>query len=208
MAALDFGMALARGMLPKAETAQKDLLNLAGGRNVFKSEDWWNKTVDKQISKGMRKTERVTYYLNTAGEYVPGVRKEITNRGNFIRAEYEPPGGTRMFSDKYRPPGQAERWRRGYAGVKYVNEYVDATKRKDFTAGELTDIEASAKSGVEQIKRTSAESKASQRRLKRATGGLMGKARQPGEEPSTGLPALGEGGLGITGSILGGGIKL
>ena len=40
MAALDFGMALARGMLPTSEKAQKDLANLAGGRNIFKSEDW------------------------------------------------------------------------------------------------------------------------------------------------------------------------
>ena len=58
MAALDFGMALARGMLPKSESAQKDLLNLAGGRNIFKSEDWWNKAVDKQISEGYRTVER------------------------------------------------------------------------------------------------------------------------------------------------------
>ena len=54
MAALDFGMALARGMLPTSEKAQKDLMNLAGGRNVFKSEDWWNQQVDKQISEGYR----------------------------------------------------------------------------------------------------------------------------------------------------------
>jgi hypothetical protein len=37
---------------------------------------------------------------------------------------------------------------------------------------------------------------------------VLAKARLEGEAPSTGLPALGEGGLGITGSILGGGIKL
>ena len=48
MAALDFGMALARGMLPTSESSQRDLLNLAGGRNVFKSEDWWNKAVELQ----------------------------------------------------------------------------------------------------------------------------------------------------------------
>jgi hypothetical protein len=50
MAALDFGMALARGCFLKQKMHKKDLINLAGGRNVFKSEDWWNKAVDKQIS--------------------------------------------------------------------------------------------------------------------------------------------------------------
>ena len=34
MAALDFGMALARGMLPKAETAQKDLADGSRSANA------------------------------------------------------------------------------------------------------------------------------------------------------------------------------
>jgi predicted Zn-dependent peptidase len=40
--------------------------------------------------------------------------------------------------------------------------------REDFTAGELSDIEAAAKRGAEQVKRTAAESKATKRRLARA----------------------------------------
>ena len=207
MAALDFGMALARGMLPTSEKAQKDLLNLAGGRNTFKSEDWWNKTVDKQIKEGIRQTERVTYYLNTAGEYVPGVRKSTPQRsGRDPLITYEPPPNTRRFTGRSSPPGQSQNWGRSRVGVKYEDEYVGASKRQNFTASELSDITASAKRGVEQVKRTSAESQAA--RKKRGTGGVLAKARLEGEAPSTGLPALGEGGLGITGSILGGGIKL
>jgi len=156
----------------------------------------------------MRQTERVTYYLNTAGEYVPGVRKEIKNRGNTIRVEYEPPGGTRMFSGKYRPPGQAERWRRGYAGVKYADEYVDAVKRKNFTAGELTDIEKAAESGATRVKAETGAAKASQRRLRRGTGGLVGKAMATGAKPATGLPELGTTGLGMTAGLFGADIKL
>jgi hypothetical protein len=33
-------------------------MNLAGGRNIFKSEDWWNKAVDKQISSGYRNQKK------------------------------------------------------------------------------------------------------------------------------------------------------
>ena len=230
MAALDFGMALARGMLPKAEAAQKDLLNLAGGRNVFKSEDWWNKAVDEQISSGYRKSETATAYRTTSGEYKVGRRTTSTYTGNPLMGIYGGGGGGTAVSygipegaviTGYTPPprytGYVSPFTMGYGrgptgpspiyDTKQVEVFGPAG-RTDFTAGELSDITASAKRGAEQAKRTSAESKATKRRLARATGGLMGKARQPGDEPSTGLPALGEGGLGITGSILGGGIKL
>ena len=221
MAALDFGMALARGMLPKAETAQKDLLNLAGGRNVFKSEDWWNKAVDKQIKEGYREAERTAKdYLMPSGEYQREKTTTSFQSGGYTSGPFGttfvsgpsgggafglPPSG-RTVTSYVAPEGAVKQG--GQFVTRDIPIFGESAKRKDFTAGELSDIEASAKSGAQQVRRTSAESKASQRRLKRATGGLMGKARQPGEEPSTGLPALGEGGLGITGSILGGGIKL
>ena len=224
MAALDFGMALARGMLPKAEAAQKDLLNLAGGRNVFKSEDWWNKAVDKQISSGYRELERTgKEYLMPSGEY----QKEVA-RSSFTPGTWTTWGGMSYFTPTSyssspwmqqsgrttisydAPEGAVFTTDPNTQRKQYTTRTFDIfkTTREDFTAGELSDIEAAAKRGAQQAKRTSAESKATKRRLSRATGGLMGKARQPGDEPSTGLPALGEGGLGITGSILGGGIKL
>lgn len=231
MAALDFGMALARGMIPKAKTAQKDLIDLAGGRNVFKSEDWWNKAVDKQISSGYRKGEMATAYRTTSGEYKVGQRTTSTYTGNpLFGFGYGGGGGGASVSygipegaviTGYTPPPRytgymnifSSGYGRGPTGPQpiYDTKQVEVfgpAGRSDFTVGELSDITKSAKRGAEQAKRTSAESKATKRRLARATGGLMGKARQPGDEPSTGLPALGEGGLGITGSILGGGIKI
>ena len=79
-------------------------------------------------------------------------------------------------------------------------------KREDYTAGELSDIEASAKRGAQAVKRQVAEKKTA--RKKRGTGGVLAKARVEGEAPATGLPSLGEGGLGLTDTILGGGIKV
>jgi hypothetical protein len=218
MAALDFGMALARGMLPKAETAQKDLLNLAGGRNVFKSEDWWNKAVDKQISEGYREVERTAKdYLMPTGEYQREKTQTSFQSGRYTtwgNMSYFVPGPSYSL---FGAPAQG-RTLTSYAApegaVKQGGQFVTrdipifGTQREDFTAGELSDIESAAKRGAEQAKRTSAETKSSKRRLSRATGGLMGKARQPGDAPVTGLPSLGEGGLGVEGSILGGAFKL
>jgi len=223
MAALDFGMALARGMLPKAANAQKDLIDLAGGRNVFKSEDWWNKAVDKQISKGYRESERTAKdYLMPSGEYQREQTQTSFQSGRWTtwgNMTYFTPGPSyggisgffgqpsgRTVTSYVAPEGAVKQG--GQFVTRDIPIYGTSPTRKDFTAGQLSDIESAARRGAQQAKRTSAESQATKRRLARATGGLMGKARQPGDEPSTGLPALGEGGLGITGSILGGGIKV
>jgi hypothetical protein len=234
MAALDFGMALARGMLPKLEAAQKDLINLAGGRNVFKSEDWWNKAVDKQISEGYRTVERQDKeFLMPSGEYQPGKRETSSyfyrNNSPFGTQYYNSGSGywgMMNTEPSYNPIfGYSGGWQRGTSvsykapegavftvdprtkEKQYTSRDFDVFgKREDYTAGELKDIETSARRGAEQAKRTAAESKAT--RKKRGTGGVLAKARVEGAAPATGLPALGEGGLGITGSILGGGIKL
>ena len=205
---MDFGMAVAAGIIPKAQKAQKDLINLAGGRNVFKSEGWWNTQIDKQIKSGYREKETGTEYMTKSGKYVLG-KKTVTTPNVLYdfsgpQTVYTPPKdalitGYNQSSIQY-----------GYIKTPiYKTRQVDVyAGREDFTEGELSDITKSAKRGAEAIKRTAAESKASKRRLSRATGGLIGKAIQPGQAPATGLPALGAGGLGITESILGGGIKL
>jgi len=206
MAALDFGMALARGMLPEAKKAQEDLLNLAGGRNIFKSEDWWNKAVDKQISSGYRESEKGTEYMTKSGQYALGKRTrqpaKIYDFGgaryaynapeNALITGYTQPVGSYMFNPQ----------------PIYETRQVDVygqSGRKDFTAGELSDIESVAKRGAEEAKRETAASKAGRKRLARGTGGLVGKAVGP---DTTGLPALGSGGLGLTASLLGTETKL
>ena len=230
MAALDFGMALARGMLPKAETAQKDLLDLAGGRNVFKSEDWWNKAVDEQISSGYRKSETATAYRTTSGEYKVGRRTTSTYTGNPLMGIYGGGGGGTAVSygipedaviTGYTPPprytGYVSPFTMGYGrgptgpspiyDTKQVEVFGPAG-RGDFTAGELSDITASAKRGASRVKAETEASKSAQKKLRRGTGGLMGKARLPGELPSTGLPELGSVGLGLEQGTLGGKVKL
>lgn len=212
MAALDFGMALARGMLPKSEKAQKDLINLAGGRNIFKSEDWWNETVDKQISSGYRKyKEEGREYQLPSGQWQMG-RREVSSRytrrptmmGNIPMGGIY--GGTGPTS-----PVQAAMM--GY-DIQTSVSYQDPTSGKAissraapvyegrtyFTGGELSDIEASAKTGAAKTKKELAASKASQKKLRRGTGGLVGKAVTPQD---TGLSPLGVTGLGLETDTLG-----
>jgi hypothetical protein len=231
MAALDFGMALARGMLPKSEKAQKDLLNIAGGRNIFKSEDWWNTQVDKQISEGYRTVERQDKeFLMPSGEYQPGKRQVSTSYGRMSYGQWSPLTGP--FGQPYVPSyhpffgyggGIQARTSVSYKAPEgavftidprtkekqYTSRDFDVFgKREDYTAGELSDIEAAAKRGAEAAKRQAAESKKSKARLARGTGGLVAKAMLPGDQPATGLPALGLTGLGLTTTALGKGLEL
>jgi len=221
MAALDFGMALARGMLPTSEKAQKDLLNLAGGRNIFKSEDWWNKAVDTQISSGYRKGEMATAYRTTSGEYKVGRRTTSTYRGNPFMGtgggtsvSYSVPEGAVITGyTNPRPSPGYQSWYHSYRGPQptYDTKQVEVfgqAGRADFTAGELSDVEAAAKRGASRVKSESEATKASQRRLRRGTGGLVGKAIAMGDKPATGLPELGTTGLGMTAGLFGADIKL
>ena len=219
MAALDFGMAMARGMLPTSEKAQKDLLNLAGGRNIFKSEDWWNKAVDKQISSGYRESQKGTVYKTTGGEWAirSGVVKPTETGeiyGAYSNTMFQAPkdalikgyssggwsSGGPLYGQYYGPSPIYE--------TREVTYFGTDAKRKDYTAGELADIERSAEAGAKRLKAQTETSKASQRRLRRGTGGLVGKAKLPGEAPSTGLPELGTTGLAMTGGLFGADIKL
>lgn len=222
MAALDFGMALARGMLPQSAKAQKDLLDLAGGRNVFKSEDWWNKAVDKQISEGYREAERTAKdYLMPSGEYQREKTTTSFQSGRYLSGfggmprrfvpgpSYSffgmPPSGRTVTS--YEAPEGAVK-RGGQFVTRDIPIFGESPKRKDFTAGELTDIEEAAKRGAEAAKRTAAATKGSKKRLARGTGGLIAKAALPGATPATGLPSLGETGLGLMTTALGKGLEL
>ena len=220
MAALDFGMALARGMLPTSEKAQKDLINLAGGRNIFKSEDWWNKQVDKQISEGYRESVKETKYLMPSGEYKERAGTKTTY-GRTIMGQFSPLGND-QFGMPYQPSyspifgyggGVSARtsdivpegavMRDGRAVGKLFDVFKPDAKRKDYTAGELSDIEKSAEAGASRAKRQTEQSKASQKRLRRGTGGLAAKAILPGQKADTGLPSLGETGLGLGTATLG-----
>lgn len=223
MAALDFGMALARGMLPKSEKAQKDLMNLAGGRNIFKSEDWWNTQVDKQIKEGYRTVAHQNKeFLMPSGEYQPGERQTSTTYGRTIMGQFSPVSYTPSYSPIFGYGGGLQaRTSVSYKAPEgavftidpktkekqYTSRFYDVfgTNREDYTAGELSDIEAGAKAGASRAKRQTEQAKSAQRRLRKGTGGLLAKAATPED---TGLPSLGQGGLGLTASILGSETKL
>jgi hypothetical protein len=224
-------MALARGMLPTSETAQKDLINLAGGRNIFKSEDWWNTQVDKQISEGYRTVERQDKeFLMPSGEYQPGKRQVSTTYGRTIMGQFSPATGP--FGMPYQPSyhpifgyggGIQARTSVSYKAPEgavftvdprtrekqYTSRDFDVFgKREDYTAGELSDIESSAKAGAKRAKRETAQAETSKKRLTRGTGGLAAKARPVGAEATTGLPELGTGGLQLGTTSLGKGLFL
>ena len=189
MAALDFGMAMARGMLPTSAKAQQDLISQAGGRNIFKSEDWWNQAVDKQIKEGYETTRQETQY-KTAPTYFGSM---MLDPGRFVAAKPDRFGVTQTPSNLvYDAPRML--------GGRPITRTATVTETKDFTAGELSDIEASAKAGAQRARRQTEQSKASQKRLRRGTGGLLAKAATP---ESTGLPALGTTGLGLTAGLFG-----
>ena len=165
-------MALARGMLPTKAEAQKDLLNLAGGANVFKSEDWWNKAVDKQIKEGYRTVESQNKeFLMPTGEYKPGTKQTSTSYGTYssfggwsalsYTPSYSPffgygGGATAKTSTSYIAPEGAVFTTDPKTGEKtYTSRFYDVygSKREDFTAGELSAIERAAKAVQSVLKR-------------------------------------------------------
>ena len=177
MAALDFGMAKARGLVAPIKEAEADLIKQAGGRNIFKSEDWWNDQYNKTIRQGISETysERVNYNPLSSGGY-----------SNI--------GGTNAF---------------GMPQAVQRPQYVTKVRQKDLTQAQLDSIIAASKASQKKSKSELESTKAAQKRLSRGTGGLLAKAPIPGTEGmATGMPALGETGLGIVGSMLGVGTEL
>lgn len=209
MAAYDFGMAKARGLIPPIQEAEAALIDKAGGRNVFKSDDWWNDQYNKTIKEGMQKFETGTEYKTKSGGYALGKRtQQMVNT-------YAGVGGTMQTT--YVAPKEAVITgysQSGYYGPR-VPQYesrsvqVLGPDKKDLTQAQLDSITTASQAATKKAKVESAKSEATSKRLKRATGGLLAKAPIPGTEGmATGLPILGEGGLGLTASILGARQKL
>ena len=69
MAALDYGMALSRGLIAPQKELQAEMKELAG--TAFKSDDWWNKQLDRQIKQGISETK-------TRTQVVGPDRKDLT----------------------------------------------------------------------------------------------------------------------------------
>lgn len=212
MASLDFGMAKSRGLIVPFAQYETDIIKKAGGRGVFKSEDWWNKELDAAIKKG-KFEEKETTRINDPRFFSPKHRgQQSWSFQRMVESKgYE--SATPIYQEKYskRVRGRGPQFlpittpnvdRNRYGIIKEVIGF-DATKTKDVTENILNKVTAQSKRRVKDIKRETATESASRSRLRRGTGGLMAKARPFGDKPQTGLPALGAGGLGITASLLG-----
>lgn len=77
MAALDYGMALSRGLVAPQKVLQDEVRKLAGDQ--FKSEDWWNKQLDRQIKEGYVATRDVTDKITTT-TYTPNDKYQVKNK--------------------------------------------------------------------------------------------------------------------------------
>jgi len=193
MAAYDFGMAKARGLIAPIQEAEAALIDKAGGRNVFKSDDWWNDQYNKTIREGIS-TPRKEYLMESYG----GMFSGVTTSWMPVKT-----AGSGMVPRKTMPNARYEN------GAPITRLNTNVMEQKDLTQAQLDSITAASKAATKTAKAESAKSEATSKRLKRATGGLLAKAPIPGTEGmATGLPILGEGGLGLTASILGAGQKL
>jgi len=210
MAALDFGMALARGLVAPHAGYQETVKSAAGGVGIFKSEDWWNKQLDQGIKQGFNET--VTSRLgptafNGRGTFDYKVKQKGYDSATPIYEEYYGRRG-RAGGPEQLPINTPNVNPRFYTVRTRVIGY-DATKVQDVTQGVLSKISAQSKRQGEIIKAEGAKQKAGNKRLSRATGGLLAKSPILGlEGMATGLPILGEGGLGIGSSSLGGKTRL
>ena len=99
MAALDFGMALARGLVAPHAGYQETVKSAAGGVGIFKSEDWWNKQLDQGIKQGFNETVTSRVAPNTFQGRNGFNQKMVTQKG------YD--SATPVYEEYYRRRGRA-----------------------------------------------------------------------------------------------------
>ena len=194
MAAFDYRMALARGLVPPIKEAQQEILKSAGGDNTFKSEAWWNEQYDKVIDKGTQKLETGTEYKTKSGDYVLGERRRYSTGGFGIT------GISSTMQTSYAAPKDAVIT--GYNPGMYFGAgtprydtrsvQVAGPDRKDLTQAQLNSIVADQKDQIAKTKREASKDTGKAKRKGRAVGGLLSKAK-PVEVKglATALPDLG-----------------
>ena len=175
--ALDFGMALAKGLVAPQKELQSELRKLAGKQ--FKSEDWWNKQLDRQIKEGVTETKTKQQYLAKIG-----IRQPEWVDGSPQRRIGKPTAYRRSMYDKPQ--------------TRTVQHEV----QRDLNVAEQKAIGTQAEESIRKMKRAATISKKGKRAV-RGSGGLMGKATKRDVGLSSGLPELGSLGLGVTKAKLG-----
>ena len=181
MAALDYGMALARGLIAPQKELQAEVKKLAG--NSFKTDEWWNKQLDRQIKEGISETKQRTEYL-AGGSFGLGNNWSAAQTGGTVINPY--PGAVYGF---------------GQSGPQ--TRTVSYQEQRDLTADELKSIENQSKDTSKKIKSAARRSSKEGERKVRGTGGLMGRVKSNDRGLSAKLPELGSMGLGINKTFLG-----
>jgi len=176
MAAYDFGMAKARGLIAPIQEAEAALIDKAGGRNVFKSDDWWNEQYDKVIDKGIS-TPRKEYLMESYG----GMFSGVTTSWMPVKT-----AGSGMVPRKTMPNARYEK------GAPITRLNPNVMEQKDLTQAQLDSIVADQKDQIARTKREASKDTGKTKRKGRAVGGLLSKAK-PVEVKglATAMPDLG-----------------
>lgn len=179
MAALDFGMAKARGLVAPGKQLQEELRKLSG--DMFKSEEWWNQQLDRQIKDGI--TEQKT---KTEINYPQGY--DMFGRPNTYQADQS------IFANLISKNSA------GYinpASFDPVTKTTNYTEQRGLTNAELKDISKSSKQASTRAKSiAAAEKKSKGKTTKGVSGGLIATAIQDRRR-------LGVTGLGLGNEMLG-----
>lgn len=177
MASLDYGMALSRGLIAPQKELQEEIRKLVG--DTFKSTDWWNQQLDRQIKDGVteKKTRTETTYPQGTNRY--GQPNQFTGQQNN--------GGDRLDASYFSP----------------VTKTINYTEQRDLNSNELDAISDQATEGARKAKRDASQAKLPKDRKIRGSGGLMGRATSNKKGLAADLPNLGSVGLGFRNIKLG-----
>lgn len=179
--ALDFGMALSKGLVAPQKELQAEVRKLAGDQ--FKSEEWWNKQLDRQIKEGIKETKTKKQILAVPNTIFGGQPYWADDTGMSPLF-----GGPRAYKQSMFDPVQTRT--------------VQYEEQKDLTSEQLKAIQTQAEETTRKAKRAAAQSKKGKRGA-RGSSGLMGRSDAKDVGLATGLPALGSLGLGIGQTKLG-----
>ena len=188
--ALDYGMALARGLVAPQKALQDRVKKLAGDQ--FKSEDWWNKQFSKQIKEGITETKTKTQYLAKSSNYsfFAGGPQSYWVDGTGANAGA-------MFGNNPRAANVG--WGRGP-----TTRQVEYQEQRDLSAGELKAIENQSKEQTRLTKRAANQAKKrTRKRTAVGSGGLLGRSEIKKKGLAEDMPALGSTSLGTLKTMLG-----
>jgi hypothetical protein len=207
MAALDYGMALARGLIAPQKELQAEVKKLAG--DSFRTDEWWNKQLDRQIKAGFTETSRLgPTAFNGRGTFDYKVKQKGYDSATPIYEEYYGRRG-RGGGPAQLPINTPNVNPKFYTVRTRVTGY-DATKTRGLNEAELKSIENQSKDTSKKIKSAARRSSKAEERKVRGTGGLMGRVKSNDRGLSAKLPELGgmgpelgSMGLGINKTFLG-----